>query len=383
MQTSSIKLRTRFGGVLTPRANEEPAAGADPAPGAFAVLDPHGRPAAPAGEPGFEVARANAVAAAGGTVSPLLTGYANGVPQDNVSEVVNFLAPSVPVPVVFQYRTPSLSDQLGLEDKDQVGYSGVPSTVYPDSDSLVPGQLLFRGLETPFTEQDRRLADAVLGNSAERERQRRVRFLVGAIRRGRAYRTYAAVAAAAGAATDLTIYDDNDPFRELRAAMNAVILEAGSPAYVRVLMGYSVLAGFQDHPLVNGASGGLIREVSLGMIATKLGIPEANIMVSWHQVVTAKQGKTASRAVLIGADQMYVFVCRPTPSEEDNSWMKTFNLAGQGGVNDPFDVMSFQPHPLYEKILVSYWELLKVTNSNANAVKRYAVTFTAGSEPSE
>jgi hypothetical protein len=268
-----------------------------------------------------------------------------------------------------------MANELGAEPDDRIGAAGLPQTIHADPESLVSDQLRFRGLETTLTEQDRQLAEAMLGNSADRERQRRIRFLVGQIRRGRAQRTYELVQSNAGSATPLTVYTDQDPYKALRSYLEAVILEAGSPAYVRVCMGYQVLSGFKDHPLANGVVAGLHHDVGVGEIASKLSLPEENVMVSWHQVVTTKQGRSAAKSVLIGADQVYIFVCRPTPDEEDNSWLKTFTLAGQESMDGPFEVYTHTPHPLYETIGVKYWELLKNTNSNASAVKRLSLTF--------
>lgn len=371
--------RTRFGGRAVERANEEPAPSLS---GEFRVLDAQGRDmgmgtVAGEGDGRYAVVRANAITAQAAAVSPLLTNYANGYPQDNVQEVVNWFAPQVPVPAIFQYRNPALANELGTVTNDQVGYTGEPQIVGIDPESLVPGQLIFRGLETSFTQQDRTLAAAMLGNSAELERQRRIRFLLGQVRRGRAARVYAAVAAAAGAASAVTIYKDDDPYKILRTYLQNAILEAGSPEYVRICMGYSNEAGFQDHPLLNGVTAGQRRTVTMADIALGLGIPAANLRTSWHQVVTTAQGRTAAKSVLIGGDQFWIFVCRPNPSEEDNSWMKTFTLAGQGNGQDPFSVYTYEPHPLFERMGLSYWELLKVTNSNTYAVQRLALTWSA------
>jgi hypothetical protein len=363
---------TRSGGPLVARANGTPTP--------FRVLDASGRllprPQATGsdGQP-YPALRANAITAQAAAVSPLLSGYANGYPADNVDEVVAFFAPNVPAPVLFQYRNPAMANELGAEPDDRIGAAGLPQTVHVDPESLVSDQLRFRGLETPLTEQDRQLAEAMLGNSADRERQRRIRFLVGQIRRGRAQRTYELVQSTAGSATSLTVHTDEDPYKALRGYLETVILEAGSPEYVRVCMGYQVLSGFKDHPLANGVVAGLHHDVTVGEIAGKLSLPEENLMVSWHQVVTTKQGRSAAKSVLIGADQLYVFVCRPTPDEEDNSWLKTFTLAGQESVDGPFEVYTHDAHPLYENIGVKYWELQKNTNTSASAVKRLALTF--------
>ncbi len=376
----SKHIRLLHSGALVARANEEGAV--DPPAGQFVEADANGQPVrrANAGAGQFPVERANANTIQAAAVAPVLTGYANGYPQDNVDQVVDFFAPGVPVPVIFQYRNPALANELGLDTKDQIGSTGIPQTVHFDPESLVPGQLMFRGLETPFTQQDRVLAGAMLGNTAERERQRRVRHLVGLIRRGRAYRVYAAVQAAAGSATAATIYADQDPFRALRSYFEAVILEAGSPEYVRVCLGYSAFNGFKDHAIANGAAAGLRRDLTLAEIAAHFGIPAANIMVSWHQVVATAQGRTAAKSVLIGADQMYIFACRPNPSEEDNSWIKTFRLEGDGG---SFEVYSHEPHPLYEMLGVTYWDLVKETNAGSDAAKRLALTFSDDDAPSE
>lgn len=372
-------MRTRFGGRPVARAHAEPAPSLS---GEFRVLDAAGRPIG-MGSIGSDaqgahaVFRANAVTAQAAAVSPLLTGYANGYPQDNVQEIVDWFAPQVPVPAMFQYRNPALANELGTVTNDQVGFTGEPQIVAADPESLTAGQLIFRGLETPFTAQDKALAAAMLGNSADQERQRRVRFLLGQIRRGRAVRVYTAVAAAAGAATGVTIYKDDNPFAVLRTYLQNAILEAGSPEYVRICMGYANEAGFADHPLLNGISAGQHRVVTVEDIARGLGIPAKNIKTSWHQVVVTAQGRTAAKSVLIGSDQFWIYVCRPQPTAEDNSWLKTFTLAGQGSGNDPFAVYTYEPHPLFERIGLSYWELLKQTSAATYAKQRLALTWSS------
>jgi len=372
-------IHTLYDGNLVSRANEEAA----PIPsGQFRVLDAQGREvgmgnamAGPDGTP-YVAMRANAVTALAATVSPVLTAYANGYPQDAVDDVVNFLAPPVPAPAMFQYGVSSLANDLGEMSKDQIGASGIPSVIQEDPTSLTPGMLLFRGLETPFTEQDRIFA-MIPGSSPDKVRTRKTKFLVGTIRRGRAYRTYSAVAATAGSATAVTIYTDENPYKKLRSYLEAAILEAGSPAYVRILMGYSNLSGFMDHPLANGVAAGLHHDVTVGEIASKLGIPAANLMVSWHQITTTAQGKTAAKSVLIGADQMYIFVCRPTPDESDNSWLKMFTL----DTGSLYEMYTHFSHPLVEMIGSKYWEKLINTNTNTSAVKRLALTFASTATP--
>ena len=397
-------LITRHGGRLVSRANEDVPAGgaADPAGGAdaplalqgqFRVLDAHGREIGLAnaergadGAP-FAVMRGNAVTAQGTAINQALTAYANGYPADNVGDVVNHFAPSVPVPLLFSYVAKDLANELGAEDADKIGATGEPSVVHMNPESRIAGQLLYRGLETPFTSQDQTIAGSMPGNSIERERQRRTRFLLGITRRGRALRTYALVQASASTATGVTIYLDQDPIKDLRDYINAVILEAGSPEYVSCCMGYAVLNGFQDHPILNGTALGYRNDLSLEQICSKMGLRPANCLVSYHQVVTTAQGKSAAKSTLIGSDQLYLHVCRPQPTEDDNSWLKTFSLAGTGAGaagSDPFSVYNYNLLGRGgERIGLDYWELQKRTNASANAFRRLAITFANSNTPSE
>jgi prepilin-type N-terminal cleavage/methylation domain-containing protein len=374
---ASINLR--HGGPLVSRANED--TGATPQ---FEILDAAGNSLGMAGQVEgnagqYQVSRANATTMSAATISPELTAFATGHPPQAYEALLEHFAPFVPAPVIFQYRAKALANQMGSETRDEIGASGVPSVVYIDPESMVDARLMFRGLETPFSEQDRQMA-TIPGNSVEMERQDRVDFLLQNISGGRAVRTYAAIQAAAGAATAVTIYTDADPFKALRTYLEPVILEAGSPMNVRIVMGYQVLNGFKDHPLANGTGAGLRQGVTDAYIAEQLGIPQANIMTSWHQVVESKQGKTQSKSVLIGATQMYIYVCHPTPNRNDNSWLKTFTLNTTPDAGN-LQTYTHNPHPMVEMIGTKYWELLKNTNAATNAKKRLAITFATTATP--
>lgn len=349
---------------------------------AVQILDAGGAPVSmpnagldASGQP-LQAVRANAATAAGAAIHTPLTSFATGFPQEPVDELVDFFAPFVPVPLWYQYRAKALANQLGATDNDAVGPSGDVGRVVMDSESMVSDKLIFRGLETPFMYYDQQLASSMPGNSMEMERETRTEFLLGEIRRGRAYRVIQSIAASAKSPTSVTIYADDDPFAVLRDYVNAVKVEAGGPAYMRAVLGYDAFSGFQDHPVLNGTSAGVSRDVPPAMIANRLGLPEASIRVSWHQFVTTKQGKSASKSDVVGNLDLWLYVCHPQPNRNDNTWLKTFGLQSpQGGM---MEVYTYNPTPNAEQIGARYFEKVTNTNTASNAAKRLQLTFDAG-----
>jgi hypothetical protein len=56
-----------------------------------------------------------------------------------------------------------------------------------------------------------------------------------------------------------------------------------------------------------------------------LGLPVANIKVSYLQAISSAQGVAKTKARLLTATDLYVFPCSPAPDRfGDCSWLKTF-----------------------------------------------------------
>lgn len=351
-----------------------------------ALLDTAGNVVRTIGRPdGDQAVRAHAATASAATVDPILTDLATGYPMREIDEVMEWFMPETPVPLKFQYRAKVMQNVLGGTKNDQIGATGEARVIVPDPESLVAAELIFRGLETPITLWDEQAAAAGLGTSVAMLEAERAEFLIKQIRNGRVMRFVDVMNTAAGAATAVTIYTDQNPYQQLRTYLDAVILEAGGPQNVHVVMGYSTRNGFSDHPKLNGVADGQWHPVPDSSLATGFGIPESNIHVSWHQVVATKQGRSASKSVLLAADSFYVYVRNARPSREDNSWMHSFVLRGGIGNGRTAATVTGRSGPIemYRtprgsnayRLGGRYFDLQKATNTATNAKKRLTITW--------
>lgn len=316
-------------------------------------------------------ARAHASSASALMTNQRLTNFSSGLPNTPIDDLVDFLAPRVEVPIMFDYVIRDKSSERAVLQSDLVGADGMPPVVVRSDDATTSGKLLNRGAETPFTWYDQQIAAGNPGDSVERQRQRRTRFVLNAIRRGRASRVVAAAAAAAGAATVVTIAADADPIAAFKTYIALVAAEIESREYVRVLMGDDTWNSLTDHALLVGGTNYPRQDVTEAKVATMLGIRPENFKVSLHRAETAKQGKTSSRDTILGGNQVYIYGCYQQPDEDDPSFLKTFNMrmSGEGW----YEVYIWPLGPHGERIGVRYFELVKATNSSA--VQRLAVTF--------
>jgi hypothetical protein len=345
---------------LFPLANEEPQ---------LQILDARGNALTGFVRDGNTITLGNASTALAAAPLQRLSTFAVGYPSDNADAVAQFIAPYVPAPIKFDYQVNPLANAfVGVED-DGIGANGLPMVIRGDAKSTVSATLQWRGLETPFTEFERQIAGSIPGGSVQMEEDERMQLLVESTRRGRLLRIIAAAAASTGGATAKTWNSSADPIYDLRAEIKTIANVAGGRQNVRILFGSDAFEVISNHATLKGGVQYAQQVVDEAYIARLLGLPVGNVMISYVQVVSSKQGKTTTKADLLTGGDLYLFGCVPTPNRQDGSFMKTFAMQMAGGY---YGAYSWQPHPNVTNLGLSYYERIAVTNATAS--KRLAVT---------
>jgi len=357
--------------------NEEPGAAAPAqaiSPEDVVIADPAGNalpdPAAPGGDDATPATAAGLLAANASTAganlqNQSLTSFVQAFPNDPMDDLVNFLCPPVPTGLKFEYFVRGKANAMGEASGDLNGVNGLPAVVSPDPASTESGMLVAHGLEFPFSQGEADMADATPGWSSEQELQDRLAWLNGLVRRGIAKRVLAAAATAAGSATSLTLGAAVDPIQAFETHIQTVADEMGGREYVRILLGSTAYSILKFHAKLAGGTNYAYMSNGLKRLADLFELPHENVRVSYHQVLTSKQGKTAASGRILTAAQTYVFGAHSRPNKRDRSFMKRFFMNTNGA---PMWVYDYEPHPMQQRRGLAYYELVKATNTSA--VKR-------------
>jgi len=329
-------------------AHEEPAAAT------IQITGPDGQAiAGNAGGPPVQAARvaAHASASLATLADQRLTGYVAGYPgYAGLQQLMDFIAPPVPVARKFSFVTDALNNAFAVTDDDRVGPGGLPAVVRLDPKTVTEKTAVMRGLETPFPYDEQNAAAAELGNSVEAEANRRARFLANSIQRGIFTRLLAVMNAAKGEATSVSFASGTDPINALETHLQTVADACGDRAQVRVLFGSTAWATLRQHAKLTGSGVAARKAVTLADIAAQLELPAENVRVSYHLATTSKEGVTNTKSQLLGGTQIWVFAARNGVTEDDPSAFKRFYvpLGGQQMM-----AYRYQPHPLSEMHLIA------------------------------
>jgi hypothetical protein len=372
----------RFGGILVPRAHEDAAAG-DAATGD--AVDPNGQVVVDAGTEGetaearaqaasaaqagalANVTRANAAASTKNAYAQTLSDYIQGFEVQDYMDLVNFMAPEVRAPFVFRYRVRNLANAFAIVENTGFGINGRPQIVRFDQDSMVTAQLQSHGLMTWLTKDEMDLANSDPQWGTNNEVNERTSELRMADRRGLLARVLSLFATTAGAAEALTWDATTNPITKLRTEIARVALAGGSRSGVRVVFGADAWEIVANHALLRGTGTNYPQmAVTMARIAELCGLPEANFKVSYHEVLSSLQGKTAAKTHAFTAAEVYVYWTSQSPTRNDNSVVKRFVgpyngqdlWAFQYGISDGSD-------PFRENMGFCYRELLSATNGSA------------------
>lgn len=386
-------LRRRFPGVAIARANETPAPAAPAAtpatpaapisPASVAIgtagASPDlaaGAPSAPGG--GRVMALGNASAAFATAIVERLTAFAIGYPVPDVDDLLDFLLARVEAPLLFDYLVDPDSNVLAAIDDDGIGNGGKPAVIRPDARGKIQAALVMRGLETYLTETEAQIAAAIPGWSLAMEKEDKIKWLHGCVRRGKAKRVFALIGTAV-AADSATLEADidyitagTDPAALINGHIKNVANYCGYRDDVRVLFGGAAFEAFVNNAVIcgGGTSGYPRQSVDMARIATLLRLPVANLMVTNHQVYDVS---TAARTPIFDEDQVLVFSSRKNASRNDPSFLKDFYGKLKG---NPLWVYEYTGHPMTANFGEAYYEHLAVTM--AKAVRRLTVVAAQG-----
>lgn len=320
-----------------------------------------------AGVPG--AAAGNASTALTGVTNERVTSYIAGMRADSLQALCDFMFPGVPAGLKFDYRVANRDNVLMVADNDVVGLNGLPAVVTFDGDTFQTGTLQFRGLEFPISEGEEAAWNAMPGWSAQMEINRRAAMLRQAIIRGRALRGLTLMNAAAAVGDTVALLGTSNPIPTLKADIQTVAEATGDRSMVRVVIGSSVWGWLTDHPMLLGGSSYPAVAVTKQRLADLLELPAENIMVSYSQMCSSKQGKTSAKSYLFAADEAYFFGASQSPTQDDPSAAKTFYLASNGQMMSAYD---YQPHPTQKRTGLKYYEKIIVTNSAAIKHRKYS-----------
>lgn len=316
---------------------------------------------APGGRP---LALANANTAFAGALNQRLSAFAMGYPADDVDALINFLAPRVESPLVFEYQVDPDSNVLAAVKDDGVGASGKPGVIRADAKGKVQASLQMKGLETFLTLTEMMVADSMPDWGRMKEKQEKVAWLHGARRRSKAQRLFALIGTVLTAnptqKEDVTFGANDNPVAIVKARIKAVASVCGSRNDVRVLFGADAIDAFSGHAMLAGGGNGIpTQAVTMQRIAELLGLPVANIQVSYNQVY---DDSTKKRVNIFGESDILVFSARQNATRNDPSFLKDF----WGKLNGmELWVYEYNAHPSTDNFGEAEFEHLAVTMSGA------------------
>jgi hypothetical protein len=337
-------------------------------PESVLLFDEHGRTLGNGrvgtGEGGDGVILANASVALATAPIQRLTTYVNGLPMQPVEQLANFLAPRVDAGLVFDYEVLDQDNQFAKIEDDVVGLNGLPGVVHWDPDSTTQKQLQFRGVETPYDHSAQQLDASVPGRSVAAGEQKRVRRLRGAIERGRLARIVSLISAT-GSSSTIDFSSDNDPISAIQDEVHSLLETCPVPRqWVRILFGSSGWKTLTQHVYLTGGGNFARQMITKQQIANHLELPVENIEISYVQAASSLQGKTSSKAVMIGGTTVLFFICAPNPQDDgDASFAKTFSMKLNGQYMYAYRNVTHAALNVYN-VGLAYYENTAITYTN-------------------
>ncbi len=357
------------GGEGGPDAGAEPEAGGGGAvdPNDIQLIDERGH-AIDTPEGDERVTRAHASQATLNAYNQTLSAFVLGYPNENLDDLILFLAPEVQAPLMFRYRVKSLANAYAIMQDTGFGINGRPQLVRLGKDSQVLAQLQSHGLMSYLEQDEIDLAEADPQWGPDGEVQDRIGDLRNMDRRGTLKRILALFASAAASGSKAKTWNAAaDPMKDLQDEVETLATEVGSLSAVRMVLGSTAWKTIYQHGTLTG-DGSTVpkRVVTLKDIANSLGIPEKNIRVSRQQAVNTKQGVTATKSKIFTANHIYLFGAFQNASRNDRSFVKRFrgNYRGQRMYAFRYGISTGQSE-FRENFGFCYRELLSTTNSDA------------------
>lgn len=302
------------------------------------------------------------------TSDPIIKEFSQGVAQDNVQPVAEFLAPTVQVPTMVgrykkyteknRFRLPNTLRSLGGRASE------LKFDVTDDTYNCEP-----HALDYPVDNLEQMEAEGL--TNLLKEGATAVAEVAGLVHEKT---VIDAALAAAGAGTAKTWNSSADPIADLDKITLEILRKCafGSIMNVGVLFGPNAWEIFKNQANVRGRyivgnSKAGNTQVPTEANANELLLGKPEIRVSFMVHDEAPEGKAASNAFLM-TNSILVFARKAAPSRRDPSFMKTFRLMGKWMVPGSYT----RDDGRVEVAKFDWSEDVKVTNSGA--VERINVT---------
>ena len=257
-----------------------------------------------------------------GTVNRMLTNYAVGVANESMDDIAAFIAPTVPTGAQHgQYKT--FEDKDAFQVYNTARAVGGPRTRIEFNADDEYFNCKPQGLEIGVDDSERDSGTASLG--VERAK---IRTLVITTNTSHAAKVMGLIKSVKSAAGGVGVWSDAtvDPVVEIDAQILAIAQETGQVPN-RMLLGLSAWNVIKNHPLVRERLSENSKEsVSLTQFSSMLLNPMIEIKVSSMVYDTAKSGKAASNAGIVGGE-VFIFLASANPTQYDPSFAKTFMVS--------------------------------------------------------
>lgn len=306
------------------------------------------------------------------SAQPVIREFAQGIAQDSVQPVADFIAPTVPVSAMIgKYKKYTQKNRFRIPDTLRPLGGRAAELRFDVADATYDCKP--HALDYPVDNLEQYESEQALGDM----------FREGAV----AIAEVASLAheksvidaalASAGSGTGKVWGDDGDPVTDIDAAILDVIKACayGSAMGIGVLFGASAWTIFKNQAKVrgryivapSGPKGGLGLAVPSEESAGKLFTGTPNVRTSYMVYDTAPEGKAAAMSFILDAGVL-IFARKQQPSRLDPSFMKTFRLANKYMVPGAY----MRDDGRVEVAKFDWSEDVQVTNSTA--VKYLTIT---------
>lgn len=257
-----------------------------------------------------------------GTVNTVLTNFAVGIAADTASALAEFIAPTVPTGAQHgQFKKFNSKDAFQVYNTARA--VGGPRTRIEFNADDAFFNCKPQGLEIGIDDSERDPnADPL---SIE---QAKIRTLVINTQTGHEAKVFSLVKSAKAAAGGVGVWSsaDNDPIAELDAQILSLIDETGLMPN-RMIIGVGAWKVLKNHPKVLARQPGAVNQgVTLTQLAGMLLNPQIEIRVGVMPADTAKPGKAAANANIVGSE-VFIFFASQNPTQYDPSFAKTFMVS--------------------------------------------------------
>lgn len=262
-------------------------------------------------------------------VNQTLTNYARGVAIDKTSKLASFIAPAVPTGAASgQFK--SFSDKNAFVVYDTARAVGGARTRIEFDANDAYYNCRPNGLEIAIDDHERDQAGTNDKGGLQLERAK-MNTLISTQAISHELSVFKKVRASVAAAAGVGVWSDaaNDPIAELDSLIESISNNIARMPN-RMVIGLSAWRVLKNHPKVLARQPGSENiGVTLAQLATMLLNPALDIRIGTLPYDTAKSGKAAANANIVGGE-LWLFYGEENPSVYDPSFAKTFRIDRSG-----------------------------------------------------